>query len=74
MKLLLIFLLVNDLVKSQNALEKFKDHTMKAIMEIAENLDNGRNSFETLLLFKTWEGMEAPVSNKESYLFSFYIG
>ena len=70
---LLMFVLVNILVKGQNSLENFKDHTIKAIMEIAENLDNGRNSFETLLLIKTWEGMQAPVSNKESYLFSFYI-
>ena len=62
---ILCFLLIDFHVKGKNALENFKDPVMKAILDIAENLDGGKNSLETLLFFRTWDGMELPVSNKE---------
>ena len=62
---LLCFLLIDFHVKGKNALENFKDPIMKAIFEIAENLDGGKSFLETLLFFRTWDGMELPVSNKE---------
>ena len=62
---LLCFLLIDFQIKGTNALENFKDPIMKAIFEIAENLDGGKNLLETLLFFRTWDGMELPVFNKE---------